>query len=95
MRAKDLPHRTAIKGPPRPVHCDVPAEVIARYRDHLTAWDTTRGLIPSPARGDEIDRANAALSEWATPERPDGGPSSTTPPSGATQIQEFLTRSRS
>ncbi|MGY4103435.1 hypothetical protein ACW2Q0_28310 [Nocardia sp. R16R-3T] len=94
MTAEELPHRTALEGPPRPVNCDVPREVIAAFRDGLTEWDTTRSLIPSPAQGDEIARAHVALSEWAAPERPDGGPSSMTPPSGATQIREFLARSR-
>ncbi|MEV5836348.1 hypothetical protein [Nocardia sp. NPDC052112] len=86
----ELPHRAALVGPPRPVRCDVPGEVIAAFRDGLHEWDAT--LDPVPALSDEIARAHHALGAWSTPERPDGGPSMT-PPSGA--IQEFLFRSRS
>lgn len=91
---EDLPHRTALEGPPRPVRCDVPAEVIARYRDGLERWDITAD--PTPVPRDEIERTRRlALAACAAPERPGGGPSSKTPPPGATQIQEFLARSRS
>lgn len=87
LTANELPKRTTLEGPPRPVFCDVPGKAIARYRDALTNWDPAPDPVSCELSSDEMARIGDALAEWANPMRPGGGVSDPPPPVPVTPTQ--------
>ena len=65
MSVGELPKRTALIGPHAPVRCDVPEDVIDRYRDALTRWDPT-DPVPCDIPADEMARVGEVFAERLT-----------------------------